>query len=67
MTNPGSIKPVERFQAIMDLHGILLTWQNSYYLGKEGRLDKRVHESLLEIVNGVKNNPGFHIFWEARK
>ena len=67
MTNPESITSVERFQAIMNLHGILLTWQNSYYLVKEGTLDKRVHESLLEIINGVKNNPGFHIFWEARK
>ena len=67
MTNPESIAQVERFQAIMNLHGILLTWQNSYYLVKEGTLDKRVHESLLEIINGVKNNPGFHIFWEARK
>lgn len=45
----------------------MVTWQNSYYLLKEGTLDKRVHESLLEIVNGVKNNPGFHIFWEERK
>lgn len=67
MTNPNSITPVERFQAIMNLHGILLTWQNSYYLVKEGTLDKRVQESLLEIINGVKNNPGFQIFWKSRK
>ena len=67
MTNPDSITPVERFQAIMNLHGILLTWQNSYYLVKEGTLDKRVQESLLEIINGVKNNPGFQIFWKSRK
>ena len=67
MTDPESITAVQRFQAIMNLHGILLTWQNSYYLVKEGTLDKNVHESLLEIINGVKNNPGFHIFWEARK
>ncbi len=67
MTNPNSITPVERFQAIMNLHGILLTWQNSYYLVKEGTLDKRVQESLLEIINGVKNNPGFQVFWQSRK
>jgi hypothetical protein len=67
MTNPDSITPVERFQAIMNIHGIMLTWQNSYYLVIEGTLDKRVQESLLEIVNGVKNNPGFQIFWQSRK
>lgn len=67
MTNPESLTPEQRFQAIINIHGIMVTWQNSYYLLKEGTLDKRVHESLLEIVNGVKNNPGFHIFWEERK
>jgi len=67
MTTPQSLTPEQRFQAIMNIHGIMLTWQNSFYLVKEGTLDKRVHESLLEIVNGVKNNPGFQIFWEARK
>ena len=67
MTNPKSLTPEQRFQAIMNIHGIMVTWQNSYYLLKEGTLDKRVHESLLEIINGVKNNPGFHIYWKERK
>ena len=67
MTNPDSLTPEQRFQAIVNIHGIMLTWQNSYYLVKEGTLDKRIHESLLEIINGVKNNPGFIIFWESRK
>ncbi len=67
MTNPDSLTQEKRFQAIMNLHGIMLTWQNSYYLVKEGTLDKRVQESLLEIINGVKNNPGFRIFWQSRK
>lgn len=67
MMRPESLTPEQRFQAIVNIHGIMLTWQNSYYLLKEGTLDKRVHESLLEIINGVKNNPGFQIFWKERK
>lgn len=67
MTNPDKLTAEQRFQAIVNIHGIMLTWQNSYYLVKEGTLDKRVHQSLLEIINGVKNNPGFHIYWEQRK
>jgi hypothetical protein len=67
MTNPDSLKPEHRFQAIVNIHGIMLTWQNSFYLVKEGTLDKRVQESLLEIINGVKNNPGFRIYWQSRK
>ena len=67
MTHPDTLTPEQRFQAIINIHGIMLTWQNSYYLVKEGTLDKRIHQSLLEIINGVKNNPGFKVFWEARK
>ena len=67
MSNPDSLTPEKRFQAIVNIHGIMLTWQNSYYLVKEGTLDKRVQESLLEIINGVKNNPGFQMYWQSRK
>ena len=67
MTNPDSLTPEHRFQAMVNIHGIMMTWQNSYYLVKEGTLDKNIQQSLLEIINGVKNNPGFLIFWKSRK
>lgn len=67
MTNPDSLPPEQRFQAMINIHGIMLTWQNSYYLVKEGTLDKKIQESLLEIINAVKNNPGFLIYWKLRK
>ncbi len=54
MTEPESLTPEERYQAIMNGHGIVLSWQNSFYLVKEGTLDKDVHNSLIEIINGVK-------------
>ena len=49
------------------INGIMLTWQNSYYSVQEGSLDKNVQQSLLEIINGVKDLPGFQIYWKARK
>lgn len=67
MATPDSLSNEERFQAIMNIHGAMLTFQNSYYLAQEGTLDEEIHQSLVEIINGVKNSPGFHVFWEARK
>ena len=62
MTNPNSQTPEERFQAIMNGHGAMLTWQNSYYLVKEGTLDKRIHDSLVEIITSVKKILDFMCF-----
>ena len=67
LTNPESLTSEERYQAIMNVHGIWLLWQNSFYLVKKGTLDKGIHKSLVEIINGVKNSPGFHVFWESCK
>ncbi len=67
LSNPDSLKPEERFQAIMNIHGAMLTFQNSYYLAKEGTLDQEIQQSLVEIINGIKKTPGFTVFWKARK
>lgn len=67
MTNPDSLTPERRFQAMVNIHGIMLMWQNSYYLVKEGTLDRNIHQSLVEIINGVKNTPGFKMYWDLRK
>lgn len=67
MSSPDSLQPEERFQAIMSIHSAMLAFQNSYYLVKEGTLDAEVHESLIEIINGIKKSPGFIEFWKIRK
>lgn len=67
LSNPDSLKPEERFQAIMNIHGAMLAFQNSYYLVKEGTLDQEIQQSLLEIINGIKRTPGFIVFWKSRK
>jgi len=67
LTNPESMSKEEQLQHILNLHGQFLTFQNSYYLSLEGTLDKRIPEALNQIIAGVKNQPGFLIFWNARK
>jgi len=67
MVNPDSLSPTQRFQVVMNLHGLWLTFQNSYYLAEEGTLDLRIHKSLTETIYGVKNQPGFQYYWKTRK
>lgn len=67
MRQLDSLSSEERFQAIMNIHGAMLMFQNSYYLAQEGTLDKEIQESLIEIINGIKRSSGFAVFWEARK
>jgi len=67
LANPDSLSATQRFQAIMNFHGLWLTYQTSYYLAKEGTLDIRILETLIETVNGVKDQPGFHLYWKTRK
>ena len=67
MATPDSLSQEERFQAVMNIHGAMLMLQNSYYLAQEGTLDQEIHKSLIEIINGIKNSPGFKVFWKARK
>ena len=68
LKNPESITSNgEKYQATLLLHGIMLSFQNSYYLAAEGTLDQNINESLNSALNAVKNQPGFHEFWENRK
>ena len=67
MMRPDSLSPSERFQAVMNSHGIMLTIQNSYYLVEEGTLDEKIKESLVASIYAVKDNPGFRFFWNTRK
>ncbi len=46
---------------------MFLAFQNSYYLAREGTLDDRINQSLTEVIVGVKDQPGFQLFWRQRK
>ena len=67
MADPYSLSPEERFQFVMNFHAVFLSFQNSHYLVSEGTLDKRIEESITEVLVGVKDQPGFQVFWEQRK
>jgi ABC-type antimicrobial peptide transport system permease subunit len=65
--DPYPLSPEEKLQFVMNLHGLFMSFQNSYYLVTEGTLEKRIQESMTEVIVGVKDQPGFQLFWEQRK
>lgn len=67
LADPESMTKEERLQHIYVVHGLILTFQNSYFLAQEGTLDIRIHESINQALIGVKDQPGFILFWESRK
>ena len=67
MADPESLASEERFQVIISLHGLFLTFQNSYYLSQQGTLDSNIQESITKAAVGVKSQPGFRLFWKLRR
>ena len=67
LSNPESMTKEERIQHIYNFHGLFLAFQNSYYLSLEGTLDERIPKSLNQVVYGVKDQPGFKLYWKSRK
>lgn len=67
LENPDALTAEERFQIILNLHGLFLSFQNSFYLSRQGTLDVDIRESLTEVLVAVKHTPGLQHFWRARK
>ncbi len=67
MADPESLTSEERFQVIINLHGLFLTFQNSYYLSQQGTLDSHIQASITKAAVGVKDQPGFRLFWKLRR
>jgi hypothetical protein len=65
--DPNSLSAEKRFQAAMNLHGIFLIFQNSYYLVNEGTLEQSILHSLTGAIIGIKEQPGFLLFWKQRR
>lgn len=67
ITDPDSLTTEERYQAIMNLHGAIIIWQNNFYLGQEGTLDPRIKDSVTETIAIIKDRPGWQMYWEQRR
>ncbi|WOH38017.1 hypothetical protein RI844_01930 [Thalassotalea fonticola] len=64
---PETLTQEQRFQAIMNLHGILIIFQNNFYLANEGTLDAKMKDSIAEAVVVIKDQPGWRLYWQERR
>ena len=67
MAEPNALTPEQRFQAVMNAHGLFIIFQNSFYLSKEGTLDSEMQNALTSALLGAVDQPGFTFYWEHRK
>ncbi len=67
MTNPESLSPEELFQYVMATHAVILEYQAAYYLAQEGTLDVELQESIFNTLLGIREQPGFLLYWEQRR
>jgi hypothetical protein len=66
ITNPESLTPAETAQYMYLSHGLFFQYQGAYYLAEEGTLDTELQQSLVNTVLGVREQPGFLMYWEQR-
>ena len=67
MADPEARTPEEWVQFVLLVHAMFLVFQNSYYLAREGTLDDRITQSINEAIVGIKDQPGFQLYWRQRK
>ena len=64
VTDPQSVTFEEQYQAVMNLHALMLILQSSFYLEEEGTLSPQIRRSMTKAVLA---EPGVRFYWEQRK
>ena len=67
VSSPESLSQDELFQYIMQLHGLFFEYQAAYYLAQEGTLDVDLQEAMSNTILGVRDQPGFQLYWGQRR
>ncbi len=66
MANPEDQTPQEWYRFVMMVHGLMINYQNSYYLVQQGTLDEATHKTMTDTLHSVKDQPGFQLYWQQR-
>jgi len=64
VTDPQSLTIEEQYQAVMNIHALMLILQSSFYLEEEGTLSPQIHRSMTKAMT---SEPGILFYWEQRK
>ena len=67
LTSPESLARDEEYQFLLLLHSLMLSFQNSYFLAKEGALDSELREAMTVAIRSAKDLPGMPRYWRQRR
>ena len=67
MNDPESVSREEALQFVYMIHGLMTQYQTAYYLSEEQTLDVQLRESLVNTITGVREQPGFLMYWGQRR
>jgi hypothetical protein len=67
MNDPESASREEALQFVYMIHGLMTEYQIAYYLSQEQTLDVQLRESLVNTITGVREQPGFLMYWQQRR
>ena len=67
MTSSEPLENHEEFQFLMLTHAGFLAFQNSYFLEREGTIDKVTLEAITAAVRAIQDLPGMERYWPQRK
>jgi hypothetical protein len=67
VANPESLSREETAQFIYMMHGLQLEYQAAFWLSQEQTLDVELQESLTNTIAGVRDQPGFKMYWAQRR
>lgn len=65
--DPQILSPEEKFQCILNLHALMLNFQNAFYFDKDETIDSRINNSIANIMNAAKDSKGFEYYWNMRE
>jgi hypothetical protein len=67
MNDPESVTREEALQFVYMIHGLMTQYQIAYYLSEEQTLDVQLRQSLVNTITGVREQPGFLMYWQQRR
>lgn len=65
--DPEVLSSEEKFQCVLNLHALMLNFQNAYYFDEDETIDSRINNSVANIMNAAKDSKGFKYYWNMRE
>ena len=66
ISRPEDLTVAETAQFIYLLHGLMLQYQAAFYVAEEGTLDRELQQSIVNTLQGTREQPGFLLYWQQR-